>query len=296
MLKKLILILPIIFLVACDNDKDMPDAYGNFEADEIFVSAEGNGKILKLDINEGIELDKNQEIGLIDTTDLHLMKKELYAKINSINAKTRNISVEIDVLEKQKANAERELKRFKTMKEDGAATQKQIDDLIGQIELIDKQIIATKSGLGTANQGLLAEIPALKVKIEQIEYQINKALIKNPIKGTVITTYAEENEFTATGKPLYKIADLENLELRIYISENQLSKVKIGDEIIVGYDNGDELNKTKGKLIWISEKAEFTPKIIQTKEERKNLVYAAKVLVKNDGSLKIGMPAEVYFK
>lgn len=296
MLRKLFFFLPVLVFFSCNENENMPDAYGNFEADEIIVSSEGNGKIVEFDIDEGDELIENQFTGLIDTTDLHLKRIELNARIRSINAKTRNVKADIDVLEEQLANLKREKDRFEKMKQEGAATEKQLDDIKGQIDVLKKQIEATRSNISTANRGLLAEIPVMDAKLKQIENNLQKHRIKSPVNGIILTKYAEESEFTAMGKPLFKIADMDQLELRIYIAETQLAQVKTGDEVTVAVDYGDGIKEYPGKLIWISDKAEFTPKIIQTKEERKNLVYAAKVIVKNDGSLKIGMPAEVYFK
>jgi HlyD family secretion protein len=295
MIQKMIFILTLLILSACNNEKLTPDAYGNFEANEIIVSSEGNGKIIKFDINEGDKLVNEQIIGFIDTTDLHLKRIELNAGIESINAKTRNVQADIEVLEEQLSNLKREEERILNLNEAGAATGKQLDDIRGQIEVIEKQIVAVRNNISTANKGLLAEIPVMKARLSQIDNSINKCFIKSPVNGIVLTKYAEESEFTAFGKPLFKIADVNELELRIYISETQLSQVRIGDKVKVAIDYGEGMKEYSGKLIWLSDKAEFTPKIIQTKEERKNLVYAAKVTVKNDGSLKIGMPAEVYF-
>lgn len=296
MFKKLIILLPVLILLSCSEDENLPDAYGNFEANEIIVSSEGTGKIVNFQIIEGEDISQNQEIGLIDTTDLYLKKLEIDAAIASINAKTRNVQADIDVLEEQLSNLIRERDRFNNMKEDGAATDKQLDDINGQIDVVKKQINATKSNLNTANRGLLAEIPTLKAKKAQIENALMKCKLISPVNGTILTKYAEENEFTAMGKPLYKIADLSKLELRVYLQETQLARVKLGDEVKVSIDDDNGSKDYSGKIITISDKAEFTPKIIQTKEERKNLVYAAKVLVENDGSLKIGMPGEIYFK
>ena len=203
--------------------------------------------------------------------------------------------MQLDVLENQKENLLREVKRAEKLLAENAATQKQFDDLSGQLSVVESQIIATKSQLNTANSGLLSEISPLQARIEQIDDQIKKSVIVNPAPGTVLSKFAYENEVTTFGKPLYKVADLENITLKAYVSGNQLADLKIGNEVkvIIDQDNGEKT--MSGTVSWISGAAEFTPKVIQTKEERVSLVYAFKVLVKNDGTLKIGMPGEVYF-
>ena len=295
-MKKLILIsvLSLLFF-GCSNDENEPDAYGNFEADEIIISAEAKGRIMNLNINEGAKLTKGLKFGLIDTNELHLMKEELRARIESINAKTKNVLVELNVIDEKISNLEREHRRFEKMKEDGAATEKQLDDIKGRIDVLKKQKKSVKSNLSTANRGLLSEIKPVKAKLQQVEYSLERAVLKSPVNGTVLVTYAEEGEFIVPGKPVCKVADLSALELTAYMTETQLAQVKIGDSVKVKVDRGKGMQENTGVITWVSDKAEFTPKIIQTKEDRKNLVYAFQVLVENDGSLKIGMPAEVYF-
>ena len=281
---------------ACDGNGEKADAYGNFEAVEIIVSSEANGKLMVFQLEEGDELNEDQIVGFVDTTQLHLNKKQLEANINAIRAKTQNVQVQIDVLEKQRKNLEREKKRVERLLADSAATTKQYDDIVGELAVVEKQITATKSQLNTGNRGLLSEITPLEVKIEQLEDQLKKSIIANPTSGTVLTKFAYENEITAYGKPLYKIADLENIILRAYLSGSQLAGVTIGQNVTVKIDENDEQKEVSGRVTWISSKAEFTPKVIQTKEERVNLVYAVKVAVPNNGEIKIGMPGEVYFK
>lgn len=286
-------LLPALY--SCMGNGEKADAYGNFEAVEVIISSEANGKLLSFQLEEGEGLKANQIVGYVDTLQLHLNKKQLQASIMAIKSKTQNVQVQIDVLENQKKNLIREKKRVESLLADSAATTKQYDDIIGQLDVVDKQIVATKSQLNTVNRGLLGEISPLEVKIEQMEDQIQKSVIVNPNGGTVLTKFAYENEITGYGKPLYKIADLTNITLRGYVSGNQLAELKIGQNVKVNIDQKNGMRELPGQVTWISSNAEFTPKVIQTKEERVNLVYAFKVLVKNDGELKIGMPGEIYF-
>ncbi|NJN24682.1 MAG: HlyD family efflux transporter periplasmic adaptor subunit [Cyclobacteriaceae bacterium] len=292
-LNYLIALLPLIY--GCTSDSELADAYGNFEAVEVIISSEANGKLISFALEEGDRLQAGQAVGLIDTTQLYLNKKQLEASIDALKTKTQNIPVQIKVLQKEKNNLLREKKRVENLLADHAATPRQYDDIAGQLDVVEQQIAATKSQLTTGNQGLLGEVGPLEVKIEQINDQLKKSVISNPLTGTVLSKFAYENEITSYGKPLYKIADLDNIIVRAYISGHQLSEVKIGQEVTIKIDLQDEIGQLRGKVTWISASAEFTPKVIQTREERVNLVYAIKVLVANDGSLKIGMPAEVYF-
>ena len=294
-------IRPLLFVAitglvfSCSGKNEKADAYGNFEAIEVIISSEATGKILSLKLEEGDKLAAETQVGLIDTIQLFLTKKQLEASINALRTKTQNVKVQLDVLEKQKENLLREVKRVEKLLAENAATQKQFDDLSGQLTVVESQITATKSQLNTANAGLLSEIDPLLARIEQINDQIKKSVIVNPASGTVLSKFAYENEVTTFGKPLYKIADLENITLKAYVSGNQLADLKIGHEVKVIIDQNDAEKAMSGTVSWISSTAEFTPKVIQTKEERVSLVYAFKVLVKNDGTLKIGMPGEVYF-
>ena len=294
-------IRPLLFVAitglvfSCSGKNEKADAYGNFEAIEVIISSEATGKILSLKLEEGDKLAAETQVGLIDTIQLFLTKKQLEASINALRTKTQNVKVQLDVLEKQKENLLREVKRVEKLLAENAATQKQFDDLSGQLTVVESQITATKSQLNTANAGLLSEINPLLARIEQINDQIKKSVIVNPTPGTVLSKFAYENEVTTFGKPLYKIADLENITLKAYVSGNQLADLKIGHEVKVIIDQNDAEKAMSGTVSWISSTAEFTPKVIQTKEERVSLVYAFKVLVKNDGTLKIGMPGEVYF-
>lgn len=277
-------------LGSCTGNGDKADGYGNFEATEITISAEANGKILFLDAEEGNVLAQNEVVGVIDTVQLSLKRDQLLASKNTIFSKSRNVLSQREVLKEQLKVAQNDRARVENLLQAKAATTKQLDDINGQINIIKEQIKSVE----TQNSPIINEIKSIEIQIRQIEDQINKSVIQNPVKGTVLVKYAEPNEITAFGKPLYKIANLEDMILRVYISENQLSKLKIGQEVNVKIDAGEEMKSYPGVVSWIAESAEFTPNIIQTKEERVNLVYAVKVKVRNDGSLKIGMPAEMW--
>lgn len=290
-MKKLFLFL-FAALAACSNDADKSDAFGNFEAVEIIVSAEGNGKIVNFEVEEGQIIEEDAVVGQIDTAQLHFQKERVVAQRSAVSTKTANILAQIDVLKQQKEIALKDLKRVEKMYEDKAATEKQLDDVKGRIAVIDKQI----QSIETQNSSVLSELRAMDAQIGQLRDAIEKCKIVNPIRGSVLNKFVEESEIAGAGKPLYKIANLDELILRFYVSGAQLSSIKIGDKIDVLFDKDKNSNfSTKGKIIWISSKAEFTPKIIQTKEERVNMVYAVKALVENDGSMKIGMPGEVKF-
>lgn len=291
------LIAIILLVQACNSGDDGSDAYGNFEGTEVLVSAESNGKLIRFALEEGDHVQAGTEIGFTDTIPLHLKKKQLEARIKSLGTKTIDIPSQINVLIERKSNIEREKDRLESLYSEGAATQKQVDDINGELDVVNKEINANRERLRTSNQGLLSEILPLQYQIEEINDQINKAILMNPVTGTVLTKYVEENEVVSFGKPLYRIADTEKMFLRAYISGDQLDDIKLGQKVKVLIDKNTEEYKTyEGTVSWISDKAEFTPKIVQTKEERVNLVYAIKVLVENEGSIKIGMPGEVVFE
>jgi HlyD family secretion protein len=285
-----------IYLFGCGNNSDIADAYGNFEATEIMISSEANGKLLEFNIKEGDDFKAGERIGLIDTIPLYLKKRQLQARIEALNTKTLNIPSQINVLIERKNVIEREKQRIENLFKEGAATQKQLDDINGEIDVINKELKANKERLETNNRGLLSEILPIEWQIEEINDQINKSILINPSNGIVLNKYAEQYEIVNYGKPLYQIADLNELFLRAYVGGDMLNQIKLGQDVKVYIDEGkDDLKEYKGKLSWISEKAEFTPKIVQTKEERVNLVYAVKIRVENDGGIKIGMPGEVKF-
>ena len=277
-------------LSSCNSDKDKPDAYGSFEATEVTVSSLANGKIMVFNLEEGQLLDSNQLIGFVDTTDLHLKKLQIIEQKNATGSRKEDLAAQIAVQEQNRENILIEKNRVIKLLKDGAATQKQLDDITSSLNMIDKQVASIKSQF----RGIEDQIGSTEQQIAQVSESIKNARIVNPVKGTVLTKFAENNEVTTFGKPLYKIADLREMQLRVYVSGAQLPHIKIGDKVEVRIDKDEKTNATmEGVVSWISQTAEFTPKTIQTKEERVNLVYAVKVRVINNGSLKIGMPGEI---
>ncbi len=283
-------VLLAISFTSCKKENNRADGYGNFEAIEVIISSESNGKLLSFKVNEGQKLQKNDFLGFIDTIPLQLKKEQLLTSKLVIASKSKGVLSQINVLKAQLKTAYINKNRVKNLLKDNAGTQKQLDDVLGKINVIKRQI----NSVETQNLPVVSELKSIDIQIKQIENQIQKCKIINPINGTVLVQYAEENEITAFGKPLYKIANLSTMQLRVYVSETQLSELKIGQEVNVKIDGKEEMKSYKGRVVWIAAEAEFTPKIIQTKEERVALVYAVKIDVKNDGSLKIGMPAEMW--
>ncbi len=281
-----------IILSSCISNSDLADGYGNFEAVETTISAESNGKLLKFSVKEGEVLEKGSVVGYIDTIQLALNKEQLAASKNVISSKSKGVLSQISVLKSQLQTAHISKKRTENLIAANAGTQKQLDDINGKIDVINQQIISIE----TQNATILNELKSIDVQIKQIEDQIHKSILTNPVKGTVLVKYAEPNEITSFGKPLFKIADLSTMQLRVYISETQLASIKIGQNVTVKIDAGDSMKHYEGIITWVASEAEFTPKIIQTKEERVNLVYAVKIDVKNDGGLKIGMPGEMWIE
>jgi HlyD family secretion protein len=280
----------LILGASCTSNNDEPDAYGSFEATEVTVSSLANGKILMLNLEEGQLLDSNQLVGYVDTTDLHLKKLQGIDQKDATGSRREDLLAQIAVQEQNRENILIEKNRVIKLLKDGAATQKQLDDINSSLNLIDKQVASIRSQFA----GIENQIGSTEQQIAQVRESIKNARIINPLKGTVLTKFAENNEVTTFGKPLYKIADLREMLLRVYISGAQLPHIKIGDKVEVRIDKDEKTNtKMEGVVSWISQTAEFTPKTIQTKEERVNLVYAVKVRVRNDGSLKIGMPGEI---
>jgi HlyD family secretion protein len=277
-------------LFSCGSDNGKADGYGNFEAIEITISAENNGKLMQFKVNEGDVLQKEQFIGYIDTIPLALKREQLAVSKAVISSKSRGVLSQINVLNAKLKTANTNKARAENLIKDNAGTQKQLDDVQGEIDVIKSQIRSVE----IQNAPVVNELKSIDVQLKQIDDQIQKSKIINPVDGTVLTKYAEPNEITVFGKPLYKIADLSTMQLRVYISETQLANLKMGQEVAVKIDKDDAMKSYKGTVSWIASEAEFTPKIIQTKEERVALVYAVKIDVINNGSLKIGMPAEMW--
>jgi HlyD family secretion protein len=289
---KSLIILAAVLLTGCKNKTDQADAFGNFEATEVIVSAETTGRILKFDLTEGSEIEKGIEIALIDTTLFHLQKAEINAGMQSVRTRISTINAQNDILNQQIANLNLNIARIENMLKDDAATKKQYDDLTGQAAVLQKQIAANN----TQKASIAAELSVYESKKATLNEQIARSCVKSPLKGTIIEKYSETGEMTAAGKPLVKIADLSVIKLKVYVSGAQLGSIKTGQECTVRTDNGKKgYNSFSGTISYISGKAEFTPKIIQTKEERVTLVYAVTIDVKNDGTMKSGMPGEAIF-
>ena len=323
-LKKLLPLLAISTFISCNNGNGKFDASGTFEAEEVIVSAEATGKILQLNIEEGASLAKDAVIGKIDPSAIELQKEQASSSVEALQQKTNDATPQVNILEsqvqlqhRQIAVDEEQLKvlqkeqqRFQKLVAADAVPAKQLDDISGQVNVLKEKIAAGKTQLNVLqnqinsqrqavaiqNRGILSEKTPMEKRVAQIQDQLDKTTIRNPTAGTVLTKYAQQNEFTATGKALYKIADLSTMKLRAYITGDQLALVKLNQPVKVKVDDGKgKYRELAGTITWISDKAEFTPKTIQTKEERANLVYAMKVSVKNDGYLKIGMYGEVLF-
>jgi HlyD family secretion protein len=301
----------ITLLLACNRSEEEFDASGSFEADEVIVSSEAAGKIHALELEEGTTLLQNAVVGIIDAENIQLQKEQVEASIAALKEKTVDVNPQVKMLrdqisvqQSQLDNLLHEKTRVENLIKADAATGKQLDDINAQIDVVRRQMVVTRRQIdvqrtnsSTQNRSILSEQEPLEKRVKQLNEQISDANIINPIKGTVIAKYAEEGEMTNIGKALYKIADLSTMTLRAYITGNQFSQIKLGQQVKVLVDKGeDEYRTYPGTVTWISDKAEFTPKTIQTKEERANLVYAIKVKVKNDGLLKIGMYGDVQFQ
>lgn len=286
------IILSFLLLGGCKNKTNQADAYGNFEATEVTVSAETGGRIIRFDRDEGQDIEKGAEIALIDTTLLELQKAEIDAAMQSVRTRLGSLNAQNDILDQQIKNINVNIARIENMLKDDAATKKQYDDLTGQVLVLEKQIAANN----TQKASIAAELSVYESKKATLNEQVKRSRIKSPLNGTIIEKYAEAGEITVAGKPVVKLADLSVMKLKVYVSGAQLGSVKIGNQCTVRADDGKKGYRSfTGTISTISEKAEFTPKIIQTKEERVTLVYSVKIEVKNDGALKSGMPGEAIF-
>lgn len=296
-------------LAACNGNKSASDATGTFEVDEVIISSELTGKILSFDVQEGAAIAKDKVVGVVDAENLNLQKEQVQASIEALSQRTSDLAPQVKLLEdqlkvqeSQMENLQHEKVRLDNLIKSDAATAKQMDDMNAQIDVVKKQMQVTRqqiqvqrSNVNTQNRGILSEGKPLQKRVAQLDDQLKRASILNPVNGTVIEKYAEAGEMTATGKALYKIADLSVMTLRAYVTGSQLPQIKLGQTVKVLIDDADnKYRELSGTITWISDKAEFTPKTIQTREERANLVYAIKVQVKNsDGLLKIGMYGEI---
>lgn len=277
-------------LFGCGNDESATDATGVFESTEIIVSSEAIGKILALDVSEGDKVSKGQVIGLIDSTQLHFSRLQLEASKVTVASGKPDIEAQIEATEREIEKQEREKERIERLLEGDVATQKQLDDIESAILVLKARLRSQKSSLSNSANSVDAQGMALDVQIAQLDDQIDKCRIKAPIDGTVLVKYAEPGEVTAMGKALFKVADMEHMNLKAYVTADQLVRLKVGQQVEVLAEFGEsELRPYEGTITWISSKSEFTPKTIQTQDERANLVYAVKIAVPNDGYLKIGM-------
>ncbi len=283
-------------LVSCSSGSSDFDASGTFEATEVVVSAECQGKILRMDITEGQALHEGDEAGTVDSVQLTLRREQLVSGMNAVRSRLADSGIQLSVFEQQIETAVREKNRIENLLKSEAANRKQLDDITAQIALLEKQLAAYKSTLDKGNQSMLDEIESFRIQIRQVDDQIEKCTIRSPVAGRVLVKYAEKGEYVTPGKPLFRIADTDNMFLRAYITSDQISVTRIGDEVRIITDSGkDSSREYRGSIVWVSDMAEFTPKTVQTRDERANLVYAVKVSVKNDGYLRIGMYGELKF-
>ena len=290
------LFLAALLPVACSNNKTDYDASGIFESTEVIVSSQVSGQLMEFTVTEGQQLQAHSYLGYVDTTQLYLKKQQLMASRTAVSSRSTSVPRQIASLKEQIATQKRELARFGNLVKLNAANQKQVDDIQSQLSVLEKQLAAQTELLVNNNQGISGESTALESQIAQIEDQLLKSRITSPIQGTVLTKYAEQGEFTAPGKALFKVSDMQQMYLRAYITSDQLTQLKQGQPVIVYADFGEEQMRTyPGTISWIADKAEFTPKTIQTRNERANLVYAVKIAVTNNGYLKNGMYGEVKF-
>lgn len=285
----------LLLCAACTSEKAY-DATGTFEATEIIVSAEANGRIFFLDADEGTQLEKGQEVGLIDTLQLYLKKLQLVASSKSVSAQRPDIRKQIAATQEQLEKARRERQRTEQLLKAHAANRKQLDDWDAQIRIYEKQLEAQRSTLQNSTSSLNEQSASVDIQIAQTEDLLQKCHILSPIAGTILAKYAEPGELASNGKPLFKIADMEHIFLRAYITSTQLADVQLGQSVKVYADFGGQNRKEyDGSVAWIADEAEFTPKTILTDDERANQVYALKIAVRNDGTIKLGMYGEVKF-
>jgi len=288
--------LAVLALVSCNSDNGKFDATGAFEATEIIVSSEASGKLIAFNLEEGQTLKAGDKVGTIDSTQLYLTKLQLRESQKAVLAGRPNTRTQIEATKREIENVLIEKKRVDNLVKGEVASQQQLDDINSKLAVLEARLAAQQNSLSTTTSTLNEQSSAIQVQLLSVQDQLEKCNIINPINGTVLTKYAMQNEVTIPGKPLYKIADMSTLILRAYVSGSQLSQFKLGQEVSVLIDATKGEYKTyKGTITWVSDKAEFTPKTIQTKDERANLVYAVKINVKNDGYLKLGMYGEVKF-
>ncbi len=279
---------------SCGSGDGDYDASGVFEATEVIVSAKGTGEIVRLDIQEGQNVAAGAQVGFIDTLQLHLRKMQLLANMTAVESRHYDVSRQIASIQQQIATQKTERTRYENLVRSNAANQKQLDDINAQIALLEKQLAAQTETLENNNRNVSGESTGLQAQVAQIEDQIRQNVISSPIDGTVLSKYAEQGEWAVQGRALFKVADIARMNLRVYITAGQLTELKIGQQVEVYADRGEsDRREYPGTVTWISDQAEFTPKTIQTRDERANLVYAVKVAVRNDGYIKKGMYGEI---
>lgn len=292
-MKRIVYIVAAMLAVSCGTEAKF-DAQGTFEATEVIISSEAAGRILNFDIEEGMTIDAGEPLAVIDSVQLHLQRSQLEAQLSALLNSRPDVQTQVASLREQIATLKVEQRRIENMLRDGAATKKQKDDVDSQIRILESQLSATLSTLNTNTSTINSNAEAIRVQISALDDRIAKCRATSPISGTVLVKYAQEGELATVGKPLVKIADLGNIYLRAYFTSDQLASIKLGDEVTVIADfGGEERYDYVGRIAWISPESEFTPKTIQTKDSRANLVYAVKIAVENDGRLKIGLAGEV---
>ena len=292
-MKRIVYIAAMLVAVSCGKESEF-DAQGTFEATEVVISSEANGKILDFDVVEGSIVEVDKPVGAIDSVQLHLQRKQLLAQHSALLGSRPDVKKQVASLREQIAKHKSELRRVENMLKDGAATQKQYDDIEAQVKILETQLDATLSTLDKNTTTINNNLLALEAQIAALDDRISKCRIVSPVSGTVLVKYAQAGELATVGKPLMKVADLDKIYLRAYFTSEQLAKINLGDEVTVVADfGGDERYNYAGRIEWISSESEFTPKSIQTKDSRANLVYAVKIAVENDGRLKIGLAGEV---
>ena len=292
-MKRIVYIVAAMLAVSCGTETEF-DAQGTFEATEVVISSEAAGRILNFNIEEGMAIDAGETLAVIDSVQLHLQRSQLEAQLSALLNSRPDVQTQVSSLREQIATLKVEQRRIENMLRDGAATEKQKDDIDAQIRILESQLSATLSTLNTNTSTINSNAEAIRVQISALDDRIAKCRAMSPISGTVLVKYAQEGELATVGKPLVKIADLGNIYLRTYFTSDQLANIKLGDEVTVTADfGGEERYDYVGRVAWISAESEFTPKTIQTKDSRANLVYAVKIAVENDGRLKIGLAGEV---
>lgn len=292
-MKKIFILIAVAAVCCACADKVEYDACGTFEATEVVVSSQGTGQIMSFDAEEGSEVEAGQQIGLIDTVQLHLQKTQLEAQMQSVLSSRPDIESQVSAIRSQIAKQKSEKERVEKLMAKGAAPAKQLDDINSQIGILEDQLAAQLSALSKSASSIGYNAAALQSQIAQLEDRIAKCRIISPVKGTVIAKYVNQGELATVGTPMMKVADLEKVYLRAYFTSDQLSDLNLGDKVDVTADfGGDKQYSYEGKVVWISSQSEFTPKAIQTRNSRANLVYAVKIAVENDGRLKLGMYGE----